>query len=86
MCAYRTCTVGLNSTAYSKCTVIVMSTVTRRIELPSDMLDELDRWATELGMGYATSAEAVKDAIRRRIEQLRTARVNRQHLEEEEIT
>jgi hypothetical protein len=45
------------------------------------MLDELDRWAKELGLGYATSAEAVKDAIRRRIEELRTARINRQHIE-----
>lgn len=44
------------------------------------MLEELDRWADELGMGYATTAEAVKDAIRRRIEQLRTARINRHNL------
>lgn len=46
------------------------------------MLKELDDWAEQLGMGYATTAEAVKDAIRRRIEQLRTARINRQHLAE----
>ena len=57
-----------------------MST-TRRIELPSDMLEELDKWAGQLGLGYATSAEAVKDAIRRRIDELRTARINRQLIE-----
>jgi metal-responsive CopG/Arc/MetJ family transcriptional regulator len=53
---------------------------TRRIELPSDMLDELDKYAQLLGLGYATTAEAVKDAIRRRTDELRTARINRQHI------
>lgn len=50
---------------------------TRRIELPADLLDELQNWADKLGMGYDTVAEGVKDAIRRRIETLRVAATNR---------
>lgn len=53
---------------------------TRRLELPTDLLTELDELGEVLGLGYATSAEAVKDAVRRRIEELRAAIVNRKHL------
>ena len=53
-----------------------MST-SRRIDLPADLLDELESSANKVGMGYSTIAEAVKDAIRRRIETLKVAAVNR---------
>jgi len=49
--------------------------------LPQDLLAELEEMGAKLGLGYSSSADAVKDAMRRRIEELRAAVINRKHIE-----
>lgn len=65
-----------------KCTVIVMGE--RRVPLPSELLEELEDAGTKAAMGYATTAEAVKDAIRNQIERLRAVYVNQRFKHEQE--
>jgi len=49
--------------------------------LPQDLLAELEELGGKLGLGYSSAADAVKDAMRRRIEELRAAVINRKHIE-----
>ena len=53
----------------------------RNVSLPPELVKELDELGEKLGLGYSSSADAVKDAIRRRIEELRAAVINRKHIE-----
>lgn len=52
----------------------------RSLSLPPELVQELDELGEKLGLGYSSSADAVKDAIRRRIEELRTVLINRKHI------
>jgi len=54
--------------------------------LPQDLLAELEELGEKLGLGYSSSADAIKDAIRRRIEELRAAVINRKHIEKVKAT
>ena len=57
---------------------------TRRIELPTELLDELDELSKKANMGYATTAEGVKDSVRRWMDQLRALVVNQRFKSEVE--
>jgi len=52
----------------------------RNVSLPPELVQELDELGEKLGLGYSSSADAVKDAMRRRIEELRAAVINRKHI------
>lgn len=58
--------------------------VYRSLSLPTTLVEELEELGDRLGLGYSSSADAVKDAIRRRIEELNAAVVNRKHLQKVE--
>jgi len=53
----------------------------RNISIPKELIAELEQLGEELGLGYSSAAEAVKDAMRSRLEQLRAARINRRQIE-----
>jgi len=53
----------------------------RSVSIPTELVNELEDLGEDLKMGYSSAAEAVKDAIRWRLEQLRVAKINRKHLE-----
>lgn len=52
----------------------------RNISIPKELIAELEQLGDELGLGYSSAADAVKDAMRWRLEQLRAARINRQSI------
>ena len=52
----------------------------RNVSRPPELVQELDELGEKLGLGYSSSADAVKDAMRRRIEELRAAVINRKHI------
>ena len=54
--------------------------VYRSLSLPTNLIDELEKLGERLGLGYSSSADAVKDAIRRRIEELNAAVINRKNI------
>ena len=56
----------------------------RRVPVPEELVVQLEEAGDKANMGYATVAEAVKDAIRIRIEQLNALLFNQKHKSEQE--
>ena len=56
----------------------------KRVPLPEELLSQLEEAGDKANMGYATAAEAVKDAIRIRIDQLNALLFNQRGKTEKE--
>jgi len=56
----------------------------RRVPIPEELIEQLEEAGDAANMGYATTAEAVKDAIRTRIDQLKALLFNQHHKSEQE--